>query len=86
MSLEDYVALLVDLLTEIEDVDGALNELKDAVDTTLFGVDDVVEQFTSDYACTPDQYLDDILNSVGWSDSEEQIEDELLLDMDFDSI
>lgn len=73
MKLDDCVYVLADWLDETVNVDKSLHGLGAALSATEFTVEQVVEQFTKDYKCSPEVYI-------------ENIQADLLLDEDFDSL
>ncbi len=75
MNLDDCVYAFADSLDETVDVDKSLTDLKATVSATEFTVDQVVEQFTKDYACAPDVYVKNI-----------QTDAKFLIDNGFDSL
>lgn len=76
MTLDDCVYALADLLDETANVDTSKEALTAALSITDFTVDQVVEQFTKDYACSPDVYVENIEADVDYP----------ILDDGFDSL
>lgn len=75
MTLDECVYALADLLEETEDANKSLHVLKDILSMEDFSVDQVVEQFTKDYVCDPEVYVENIKEDA-----------KLLLDDEFDSL
>lgn len=74
MTLDECVYILADLLDEVVDADKARHLLKKILARSKFTIDEVEAQFTVDYACLPDTYVQNI-----------QEDKDFLLDSEFDS-
>lgn len=75
MTLDECVYALADLLEDTEDADKSLHTLKGILSVEDFTVEQVVEQFTKDYACSPEVYVKNLKDDANY-----------LLDTEFDSL
>lgn len=75
MTLDECVYVLADLLEEMIDSTKALLALKKILSSEAFTIEQVVDQFSIDYACNPEVYVKNIQEDATY-----------LLDDGFDSL